>query len=145
MSRSENAVNRFREGYCCSQSVLSSFSDKLSISTDAALKMADGFGAGMGRKQQVCGAVTGSILVLGFLYGRGENEPVGKHEYTYAKVKEFMDHFEALHGSVICRELLKGCDLLIPQGQERFKAENMIEGCYGFVNDAVRLLEDIID
>ena len=34
------------------------------------MKVAWGFGAGMGRKGEVCGAVTGGIMVLGMKLGK---------------------------------------------------------------------------
>jgi C_GCAxxG_C_C family probable redox protein len=144
MSRSEIAANKFNDGYCCSQSVLFSFADKAGISEDLALKIADGFGAGMARKQETCGAVSGSILTLGLLYGRGENEDEEKHEYTYQLVRDFIASFEALHGSIICRKLLDDLDLNTSEGQERFKNENWRETCANYVADAARILDELI-
>ena len=145
MTRSEIAANKFKDGYCCSQAVLYSFADKAGISEDLALKIADGFGAGMARKQEVCGAISGSILTLGLLYGRGENESEEKHEYTYDRVRDFMARFEALHGSIICRKLLDDLDLNTSEGQERFKTENWHDACTNYVADAVRILDELID
>ena len=145
MTRSEIAANKFKDGYCCSQAVLYSFADKAGISEDLALKIADGFGAGMARKQEVCGAISGSILTLGLLYGRGENESEEKHEYTYDRVRDFMARFEALHGSIICRKLLYDLDLNASEGQVRFKTENLREACANYVADAVRILDELID
>ncbi len=122
-----------------------SFADKAGISEDLALKMADGFGAGMARKQTVCGAVSGSIITLGLLYGRGENESEGKHEYTYDRVRDFMPRFETLHGSIFCRELLDELDLNTSEGQERFKNENWGGTYANYVADAARLLDEMID
>jgi C_GCAxxG_C_C family probable redox protein len=143
MDRSEIAVNKFREGYNCAQSVVFSYSDKLNISKDLALRLANGFGGGMGRKQEVCGAVSGGVLVLGLLYGRGENEDKQKQEYAYAKVGELIDRFEAKYGCVNCRKLLDGCELLTPEGQELFKSKNMIAKCYGYVDHTVKILDEI--
>ncbi len=145
MNRSEIAAKKFNDGYCCSQAVLFSFADKAGISEDMALRLADGFGAGMARKQEVCGAVSGSILTLGLLYGRGENESEEKHEYTYDRVRDFMARFEALHGSITCRKLLDEIDLNADAGQERFKAENWRETCASYVADAARILGELID
>ena len=145
MSRSDIAVNKFREGYCCAQAVLFSYADKLNISEDLALKMADGFGAGMARKQEVCGAVSGAILVLNLLYGRGENDGEEKPEFTYEKVKELIDKFEARVGTINCRKLLEGCDLMTPEGQELFKSKNMSEKCCGYVDYSVKILHEIIN
>ncbi len=144
MNRSEIAVNKFKEGYCCAQSVLFSYADQLGISEDLALRLANGFGAGMGRRQEVCGAVSGAILVLGLIYGRGVNDGKDKHESTYLKVRELIEKFEAQHGNINCKNLLAGCDLNTPLGQNHFKSKNMIEQCYGYVDSVVKILEEII-
>ena len=68
MNRSEFATGKFKQGCNCAQSAIFSFCDKLDISEDLALKSANG---GMVRKQEVCGAVCGGIIVLSLLYGRG--------------------------------------------------------------------------
>jgi C_GCAxxG_C_C family probable redox protein len=143
MNRSEIAVNKFKEGYCCAQSVLYSYAEQLGISEDLALRLANGFGAGMGRWQEVCGAVSGAIIVLGLIYGRGASDGKDKHEYTYLKVRELIEKFEAQYGSVICKNLLDGCDLNTPAGQNHFKSKNMIEQCYGYVDSVVKILEEI--
>jgi C_GCAxxG_C_C family probable redox protein len=143
MSRSENAVKKFTEGYNCAQSVLFSYSDKLGITGDHALKAACGFGGGMGRKQEVCGAVTGGILALGLMYGRGENEDKQKLELTYAKVRELINRFNAKYGTVNCRELLDGCDLSTTEGHQRFISEKLRARCCDYVGDVVRILDEI--
>jgi C_GCAxxG_C_C family probable redox protein len=58
-SRTEVATTRFLSGYNCAQAVLDAFRDEAGLDEDLALKIATGLGAGMGRKQEVCGAVTG--------------------------------------------------------------------------------------
>lgn len=144
MKHSETAVNCFKDGYNCAQSVLSTYADRLKITKDFAFRVANGFGAGMGRKQDVCGALTGGILVLNLLYGRGENEDRQKQEDTYGKTRQLMDGFEKKFTTCSCRKLLDGCDLLSPEGQERFKSEKMIEKCHGFVAYTTELLDDIL-
>lgn len=144
MSRSENAVNKFKDGYNCAQSVLFSYSDKLGVTGDLALRAACGFGGGMGRKQEVCGAVTGGILALGLKYGRGEHEDKQKLELTYAKVRELIDMFNEKHDTVNCRELLDGCELSTPEGHQRFISENLKARCCDYVGDVVRILDEIM-
>ena len=70
-NRTNIAVDKFLSGYNCAQSVLYAFREEIGLGDDMALKIACGLGAGMGRKQEVCGAVTGGILVLGLRHGRG--------------------------------------------------------------------------
>ena len=73
-SKAQIASERFAEGYNCAQAVMFAFSEDCGLSPDLALKAACGFGGGMGRKQEVCGAVTGAILVLSLRQGRGIQE-----------------------------------------------------------------------
>jgi C_GCAxxG_C_C family probable redox protein len=110
-SKSEIATTKFLEGYNCAQSVLYSFCHELQIDENTALKIACGFGGGMGGKQEVCGAVTGGIIVIGSKYGRGKNDERSARELTYAKIRELMERFSEKHGTFICRNLLNGCDL----------------------------------
>jgi C_GCAxxG_C_C family probable redox protein len=91
MNYQETAVSKFKEGYNCAQSVLFGFAEKLQISKDTALKISSGFGGGMGRKQEVCGAVSGGILVISLIYGRGENDGRQNQEITYSKVQELIE------------------------------------------------------
>ncbi|MCX6089677.1 MAG: C-GCAxxG-C-C family protein [Candidatus Atribacteria bacterium] len=81
-SRTEIAISKFLGGYNCAQSVFYSFCDDLQFDKNTALKLACGFGAGMGRKEEVCGAVTGGILVIGAKYGRDEKSDRTSTEAT---------------------------------------------------------------
>ena len=145
MKRSEKAVSKFAEGYNCAQSVLFSFCDDLNLDKDNALKIACGFGAGMGRKEEVCGAVTGGIMVINAKYGRGENDTQKATEITYAKVRELMNQFSPKHGSYICRQLLHGCDLSNDEGHKIY-LENDYRNkiCAPCVKSVVEILETII-
>lgn len=145
MGRSERAAAKFAEGYNCAQSVLYAFCDDLGLDKDKALKLACGFGAGMGRKGEVCGAVSGGILVLGAKYGRGENEKKETTYNSYEKIRELMDQFSRRHGSYICRQLLNGCALTMEEGQAAYKAnEYFNKVCMPCVKSVVEILENII-
>lgn len=138
------AVEKFMSGYNCAQAVLFAHCDELHLEQNAALKLACGFGAGMGRKEEVCGAVTGGILVLSGIYGRGENDDRTATEKTYAKTRELLERFQSRHGSYICRELLDGCDLTTQEGQTYFKQNDLVNRtCKECVRSVVRILEGI--
>ena len=70
MKRSEKALDYYSKGFNCAQSVIVSFADILNVNEETVLRMASGFGGGMGRMQQTCGAVTGAFMVIGFLRGK---------------------------------------------------------------------------
>jgi C_GCAxxG_C_C family probable redox protein len=145
MERSEQAVAKFVSGFNCAQSVLFSFCDDLGLDKDKALKTACGFGAGMGRKEEVCGAVSGGILVIGAKYGRGENDERKATEITYAKIRELMDKFSQKHGTYICRQLLYGCNLTTEEGHNTYLENDYFNKvCKPCVKSVVEILENII-
>jgi C_GCAxxG_C_C family probable redox protein len=143
--RSEIAVEKFLSGYNCAQAVLYSFCDDLGFDKDAALKLACGFGAGMARRQEVCGAITGGIITLGLKHGRGEGQERAATEETYRKVRELMSRFESKLGTCNCRALLSGCDLTTAEGQRYFKENDLLnKTCTGCVKMVAEILEEIL-
>ena len=59
----KRAEQLFMEGYNCSQAVLLSYSDITGLDDKTAAMLASGFGGGMGRMREVCGAVSGMFIV----------------------------------------------------------------------------------
>ena len=144
-NKTETALQKFESGYNCAQSVLLAYCDDVNIDKSTALKISCGFGAGMGRKQEVCGAVTGGIIAIGAKYGRGEDDEQSATEKTYEKTKELLDKFQTKHGTIICLELLDGCNLMTEKGQKYFQ-ENRLKNkiCSECVRDVVKILENIL-
>ena len=64
MTKADDAAARFKEGFSCSQAVVSSFSGDLGLDTDTAYKISCGFGAGIARTGNICGAVAGAVMVM---------------------------------------------------------------------------------
>jgi C_GCAxxG_C_C family probable redox protein len=144
-TKSDVAVAKFLSGYNCAQSVLYSFCDDLRFDKDTGLRLSCGFGAGMGRRQEVCGAVSGGTIAIGLKHGRGEGQDRAVMDETYRKVRELMSRFESKHGTCICRKLLNGCDLSTPEGQQHFKDNDLLnKTCKGYVKTVVETLEDIL-
>jgi C_GCAxxG_C_C family probable redox protein len=144
--KNETAIEKFLAGYNCAQSVLYAYGPGLGLDGETALKLACGLGAGMGRRGEVCGAVTGGILVLGLKYGRGSGDDRSATEQTYQKTLELMARFEQRHGSCLCRELLGGCDLRTAEGQRHFKEHDLLhKTCVGCVRSVVETLEFILN
>lgn len=141
----ETASEKFLSGYNCAQSVLWAFAPRLNLDPDTALRAACGFGAGMGRRQEVCGAVTGGIMALGLKYGRGENQDRAATEVTYAKTQELMRRFEAAHGTCNCRQLLGGCDLTTEEGRKAFKERDLHRlTCMPCVQTAAAIVDTLL-
>ena len=99
MNRVEQAVSCFKSGLNCSQSILSTYAEDFGLDRGVALKLAAGFGGGMGRMMGTCGAVTGAFMVLGLKHGPvSANDQQGK-ETAYERVREFAKRFQARNGT----------------------------------------------
>ena len=135
------AIERFNGRYSCSQSVFSAFAPRYGLSDETALKIASPFGGGMARQGHVCGAVSGALMVLGL--ARGSADPQDK-ETIYQLSQEFMARFEALHTSMLCRELI-GYDLSVPE-QARAARDTGVTGqrCPAFVRSAAEILVELL-
>ena len=106
MTKGEKAKSLFMDGYNCAQAVLGAFCDDLGLDFDMAMKLSSGFGGGMGRLREVCGAVSGMFMVFDMKYGyTSPTDKNGKME-LYSHVQNLAKKFEAENGSIICRELL---------------------------------------
>ena len=97
----------FEQGYNFAHAVAVAFCDLTGLDTKAAAAMASSFGGGMGRMREVCGAVSGMLMVTGILYGYdtpGDDESKRAH---YQRVQNMAAQFRQEAGSIVCREILK--------------------------------------
>ena len=109
--RGDRAEALFYEGYSCSQAVFCAFCDVTGLDIDTAAKIASSFGGGMGRMREVCGAVSGALLVLGTVKGYSSPKDREAKAAHYESVREFARRFREKNGSIICRELLAGVEV----------------------------------
>ena len=107
------------EGFNCCQSVFVANAESLGVSKELALKITSGMGAGMGRMQETCGAVTGACLFLGLRYGYSDAADTQSKERTYGFVQDLHRRFADIHGTTNCRELL-GLDMRSEEGRKKF-------------------------
>lgn len=144
MSKSDKAIEYFRSNFNCSQSVFTVFGTEFGLSESDCLKIGCAFGAGMGRQQFTCGAVTGALMALGLKYGKGVGDPDEKKQYTYEKTREFFKEFVTSNGSASCRELLKGLDINDPGDHRKIIDQGLFEIlCEKYVTDSVIIVEKI--
>jgi C_GCAxxG_C_C family probable redox protein len=144
MNHSEKATKAFKEGYNCSQAVLSAFAEELNLDKDLALKVSCGFGGGMARMSETCGAVTGALMTIGLKYGKTVITDNEARDKTYSKVNEFVEEFKSMNNTIVCKELL-GCVLSTPEGAKMASEKNFHTTiCPKFVADAAEILEKIL-
>ncbi len=107
--RAERARKNFLAGYNCTQSVVVAFGDvfeEQGLDLDAVTRLASPFGGGMGRMREVCGAVSGMLMVLGIVEGYDEPKAFKAKKQLYEHVQELAESYRAENGSIVCRELL---------------------------------------
>ena len=145
MKKSEQAAKYFANNNNCSQSVFTALGQDFGLTEDQCLKTACAFGAGMGRQQHTCGAVTGALMAIGLKYGKGLNDSPQKKVETYQKTVEFMNEFKTIHGSINCKELMQGLDMNNDADMKKINELKLHETfCLHYVKDATAIAEKII-
>ncbi|MBQ2276199.1 MAG: C-GCAxxG-C-C family protein [Lachnospiraceae bacterium] len=146
MDRKEKAVELFKEGYNCSQSVVAAYADVIGLDEATALKIASSFGAGMGRMREVCGAVSGMFMVAGMLTGTVDAKDVQGKTNNYEVVQEMAEEFKKTSGgSIICKELLglvKKEESAVPE--KRTEEYYKKRPCVQLVEDAATIIDKIL-
>lgn len=145
-SKSEQAMELFKQGYNCAQSVFAAFCEDLGIDFNTALKLSSSFGGGMGRLREVCGAVSGMFLVAGMKYGYTDPKDNKAKAAHYKLIQELASQFKKENCSIVCRELLgldTGPDSPIPElrTDEYYKKRPCVE----LVGCAAGIMEELIN
>lgn len=111
--RVEKARRLFKEeGYNCCQAVVLAYNDLFNIDDKLAASLASGFGGGMGRMREVCGSVSGMVMLAGLIYPADNPSDKNGRTRNYALVQEVAEEFRMINGSIVCKELLG----LVPMG-----------------------------
>jgi C_GCAxxG_C_C family probable redox protein len=143
--KQEKAIDVFRNGYNCAQSVLSALSPELGLSRDTAMKLSSPFGSGIAYMQETCGAVTGALMAIGLKYGKGENGTAEDKERAYDFSRHFLTEFRKIHGSVCCRTLMQNLDMSTPEGMEEIRRRDLFRlKCANHIRTAIDITQKIV-
>jgi C_GCAxxG_C_C family probable redox protein len=131
----QKASDYFVNGLYCSQAVLGAFCEKYGMDTKTAFKISCGLNSGC-RCAEICGAVSGAILVIGLKHGDSINNC---NSETEKYIKTFIEN----NGEIICRKILN-CDIFTPDGKEKAINENLFKTtCLEMVVNASQILVDL--
>ena len=111
------------EGYNCAQAVFCAFSDDLGFDRQTARRLMEGFGAGMGDRTNVCGALSGAVAVIGYVFSNGVPERGPQRNMVYGKIAEATKAFKELYGTDVCANILQ----TNPCGQKVYDAAAIVE------------------
>ncbi len=146
-ARAQRAVELFKQGYNCSQSVFAACADLYGVTDESlALRLSASFGGGIGRMRMVCGAASGMFLLAGLHNGSATPHDNDGKMANYAFVQNLAGQFKGQYGSLICAELLG----LAPKPEEPRPAERTPQyyekrPCSEMVAEAVRIFLKSID
>jgi len=144
MTEPATSVERFLNGYGCSQAILTQFCERFHMDQLTALKISSAFPAGM-QRAGICGAVTGAYMVLGLNFADQDSCRSAGRKEVYEAVAEFTRRFRKRHQTLDCKGLL-GCNIMTPEGRETAKQQNLFKTvCPKFVEDAADILQEMIE
>lgn len=108
MDRCAQAYEYHKAGYNCAQAVAGAFADLTGLEPKQMMAAMGGFGGGVGGSHcELCGAVSGGVLVLSLLNPHTDGADKAGKAALYAKAKEFRRRFEEVFGLTRCGDLLK--------------------------------------
>jgi C_GCAxxG_C_C family probable redox protein len=139
----EQTLACFKEGWNCTQAVLSTYGSQFGLDRENAVRIAGAFGSGMGMGE-TCGAVTGALMVIGLKYAKLNAVSLFSRDRTEDIAREFVARFKARNETTECRELL-GCDVSSCEGFRTAKKERHFKTrCPRYVQDAAEILEELL-
>ncbi len=145
--RIQKAVELFKSGYNCSQSVVAAFADMYGYTEEQALRMSASFGGGIGRMRETCGAACGMFLLAGLETGSTDAKDKEGKALNYATVQELAAEFKARNGSINCGELLglKKTAPLSPTPEERTPQYFAKRPCIKTVEEAAKIWVEYLE
>jgi C_GCAxxG_C_C family probable redox protein len=138
------ASTRFSEGFNCAQSIFSSYATQFGLPVETSYKIAAPFGGGIGRLGEVCGAVTGAVMVLGLCFGNSNPTDMVAKENSYQIASKFVKLFQDKNKTILCRELID-CDISTPEGLAYARKQKIFSTqCPVYIQDAVEILNGLL-
>ena len=144
MDKQTCACEFFKNGFMCSQSVLAAFCEDYGLPKETAFKLTRFLGAGYAYRGEVCGAVSGALMVYGLKYGSADPNDTHSKEIVDRLSREHIAEFIRQFGSLQCKDIL-GYDVSIPaQLEESRKTGIFQERCPLFIKASVTILEQAL-
>lgn len=143
--RTALALQRFDEGFHCSQCVMEAFAGDFGIDQTLARKISHPL-AGGSIPGGECGVIGSGYIILGLRYADGEamdhEDPAAM--LVFKKIKAYTDAFKKKHGALSCRDLLE-VNVFTPEGREEAHENNVFETrCIPQIRDGIAILSSLL-
>ena len=132
------------KGFLCSESVLKALSETVDMESELIPRIATGFGAGIGRHGEICGALSGAIMGLSLKFGRNHPSETPEDTSPYEFSQIMLNLFVTRFGQIRCSDLL-GLDISSEEGLQAYRKRSCWETkCRDFVREATGLAYDLL-
>lgn len=142
MNNPDRAVEYFKGGLNCSQSVLMAYGPILGLDEETCKRIASPFGGGIGHLQEICGAASGAIMTLGLKHGAG-SESRDVRDRINDMVQDFVRRFKSRNNAIMCHDLL-GFDITTAEGLAEARKRGVFGGCAAYVKIAAEILDTML-
>jgi len=141
---SKDQINHGFNGHInCAMHIVQEWSEKLGYDKKDSMRMASPFGGGFWRGDN-CGAVCGSMMVIGMKYGHCDHGDEDGNNTMIAKTHEFTKAFIEKNGTLTCRELVQYDFSVDGELEKAFESGRIADFCPGMVQSALEILESIM-
>lgn len=106
MNKADKAKELFLQGYNCAQAVVGAFCEDFGLDFDLAMKLSAGFGGGIGRLRETCGAVSGAVMAVSLAQGEFDVTNPNAKTAVYKEIRKLIEDIESQTGSIVCADLL---------------------------------------
>jgi C_GCAxxG_C_C family probable redox protein len=132
----------------CAQTSFVTLKERFNLDDGAILKALTPF-PGVALRGETCGAVIGSMMALGLIYGRETLDDLQGFLASLPPARKFCYRFEKELGSTMCGDILeakfgKRYDLADPAQVAEWQAAGALDKCTAVVRSAVRIAAQII-
>ena len=141
MEHRETAIENFKQGCSCAQSVFCAFSDLTGLDLDTSMRLASPFGGGIAGMEDICGVLTGAFMVLGLMDGFTCASSAEEKKAFYNIIQMFADDFKNKFGSLDCKELKPSAKEAAEAQEETADGIYKLKPCATYVEYACDLLD----
>ena len=144
----QRVTSNMHRSHHCAQTAFKSLAEQFGFENDAIMKALTPM-PGIGERGETCGAITGSMLALGMVYGREKIDDWETYRASLIPANKLCQRFEEQYGSTMCSDIVecefgKRYDLMDPEDQMEFQADGATEKCSDVVRTAVKITAELI-
>ncbi len=151
MKMLDQKVNNYMQiSYNCAQSSFFALDEQFGLNGESVLKALTPL-TGIAERGETCGAIVGSLMAFGLIYGRDKNKLNNWDIYRESLIPsgKFCNLFEKEFGSTMCRDIQnvkygRSFNLMDPSELKEFQKADATNKCSAVVRRAVHIAANII-